>query len=140
MEDFKTKLDDIKLSVTVQVFSDALLDGSNKIFISIYHKDAPRKWRKMDANQKQPNVFTSQIDKSRVLKRPILKIRTNFIVDDISLKESIAKVSTVKYKIEDTLNNADYVSKFEVNEEEYDLGKSDDETFSIAKKVNVIFT
>lgn len=140
MEKFETKLDDNTLKIFLKTSSDAILDGPNKIFFTIYTKDKPKKWRKVIVKRESPNTFSAEIVKTRLQKRPILKMRSNYIVDNIDLKESIAKVSTVTYNLEDTLNSKDYVSKHQSNKDEYDLGRSDDETFSITKRVNIVLT
>jgi len=67
-------------------------------------------------------------------------MRSNYIVDDKDLKKSIAKTSTVTYKLKDTLNSKDYKSKFQDNDKEYDLGNPKDETFSITKKITIKLT
>ncbi|MBL7558588.1 hypothetical protein JAO71_02135 [Olleya sp. YSTF-M6] len=140
MDEFKTKLDNQTLDISVTVSSDALMDGSSKIFITIYHEDHPRRWRKIDAFQDDNNVFSASIEKSRLSKRPILKIRTNFIVDTIDLKDAIVKTSTCNYLLKDELNEASFTSNYQDNENEFDLGKSDDETFSISKKIHIELT
>jgi hypothetical protein len=137
MDTFEAKLDNQKLTIEAQISSDALLDGSSKIFVTIYHEDTPRRWRKIDVQLEGNNRFTAIVEKSRLQKRPIIKIRTNYIVDAINLKESIVKVTTVKYAINDGLKTVDFVSKFETNTEEFDLGTAEDETFSITKRVKV---
>jgi len=137
MDTFEAKLDNQKLTIEAQISSDALLDGSSKIFVTIYNEDTPRRWRKIDVQLEDNNRFTAIVEKSRLQKRAIIKIRTNYVVDAINLKESIVKVSTVKYAINDGLKTVDFVSKFETDTEEFDLGTLEDETFSITKRVKV---
>ena len=137
MEKFETNLDNHKIKITAKVSSDALLDGSNKIFITIYHEDKPKRWRKIIAKQDNINKFSAEIVKSRLQKRPIVKIRTNYIVDDKDLKKQIAKTSTVKYTFNDPIVSDNYVSKYQINDLEYDLGSDQDETFSITKRVKI---
>ncbi|QRM88793.1 hypothetical protein FG167_05945 [Lacinutrix sp. WUR7] len=135
METFNTEFDISPIQIIVEPSSDALLDGSGKVRLSIYHEDAPRKWRKVDVIDQGSNIFNASTDKSRLIKRPILKIRTNFIVDDLALKEQIAKTTTITYKLDDE----NFESSFDINEDEYDLGRTTDETFSITKRIQVLF-
>ena len=136
MATFKTTLDDNPLTITIIPSSDALLDGSNKILITIYNEDEPKKWRKIQVEEPRSKKFTADIVKIRLVKRPIIKIRTNFIVDNVSLKEQIAKVTTVAYQLEDTTSTENYVS---IYDEGFDLGASDDETFSVTQRIEVLF-
>lgn len=139
MENFTTKLDANNLNVSVTTNSDALPDGSNKLFVTIYHADNPKRWRKIEVVENSPNDFSFSVVKSRLKKRPIVKIRSNYIVDDTNLKKQIAKVTTIAYAFDDTTNDKDYTSKYQDDDTEYDLGKDDDETFSVTKRVTVSF-
>jgi len=136
MATFKTTLDDNPLTITIIPSSDALLDGSNKVLITIYNEDEPKKWRKIQVEEPRSKKFTADIVKIRLVKRPLIKIRTNFIVDNVSLKEQIAKVTTVAYQLDDTTNTENYVS---IYDEGFDLGASDDETFSVTQRIEVSF-
>ncbi|WP_303316480.1 hypothetical protein Q4Q34_06640 [Flavivirga abyssicola] len=140
METFETKLDDNPLDIIIKPSSDALLDGSNKVLVTIYNKEEPRKWRKVNVEKAGSNKFHAEILKTRLERKPTIKIRTNFIVDNIDLKEQIVKTTTIRYNLTDTLNSKDYESKYQNNDKEYDMGRADDETFSVSKRIEVLFT
>ena len=136
METFETQLDGESIKITITTFSDALLDGSNKVAISIYHPDTPRKWRKVSVDQIDTNKFEARITKDRLEERPVIRVRVNFIVDDIDLKEQIAKLTLVKYHLKDTTNDKVYESTYDGD---FNMGRKDDETFNIVKKIKVVF-
>ncbi len=136
METYIAKLDENPLEITLKISSDALLDGFNKVLITIYNEAEPRKWRKIEVTKSNSNIFNAEIVKKRLVKRPVLKMRVNFIVDDVNLKTQIAKKTSIAYNLKSINDTEKYESKYD---DGFDLGSTNDETFSVTKRIEIIF-
>lgn len=139
METFKTKLNDNPIKINLSINTDALIDGPNGVYITIYHPDSPRKWRKVKVYVNDQDQFEAVITKKRLVARPIIKIRISLIVDDLSLKEQIAETTEIDYHLNDTNDPTKaelYESKYD---DDFNMGSSNDQTFNVVKKIKVIF-
>lgn len=139
METFNTPNDNQPISIIIKTSSDAVMTGPNKIFMTIYHEDTPNNWRKVSIIEVVPNKeFSATIEKPRTLLRDIIRIKSKFAVDNTSLKESIAKTTTLDYKLNGGLGNEeDFETNYTDHKSEYNLGSANDETFTIVKKIKV---
>ncbi|WP_296385121.1 hypothetical protein [Winogradskyella sp.] len=142
MEEFKTKKDTNPVNIIIKPSSDAILDGPNKVRISIYNENAPRKWRKVKVIETELNkTFEATIEKQRIVDRPIIKIKTNLFADPLSKKDDMLKTTTVSYNLSSAVTDEkDYESTFLNHSEEYDPGSSIDQTFSVTKRIKTILT
>jgi len=139
METFNTPNDNQPISITIKTSSDAVMTGPNKIFMNIYHEDTPNNWRKVKVTEVVPNEeFTATIEKSKIVLRDIIRIKSKFAVDDTDLKESIAKTTTIDYNLNGGPGNEkDFETNYTDHKSEYNLGSANDETFSIVKRIKV---
>jgi len=142
MEEFKTPNNTNPVNVIIKPSSDAILDGPNKVRISIYDESTPRKWRKVKVTETEFNkTFEAAIDKERLVDRPIIKIKTNLFADPISRKDDMLKTTTVSYNLTSiAADEKEYESTFLDHPEEYDPGSSNDQTFSVTKRIKTILT
>lgn len=139
METFKTKLNDKSISINLLINTDALLDGPNAVYITIYHPDNPRKWRKVKVNINDQDQFEAIITKERLVARPIIKMRVSLIVGDLNLKEQIAETTEIEYQFKDTGDQTKdklYKSKYD---DDFNMGNPNDQTFNVIKKIKVIY-
>ena len=142
LEKFTSKNNNQPITIIVKPNSDALLDGPNKVRISIYNENTPRKWRKVKVRETDPNsTFQASIDKERLVERPIIKIKSNYFVDNIDNKAVIISTTTVAYNLQSNVaDQQDYESTFIEHPDEYDAGRDDDETFCVTKRIETILT
>ncbi|MDC8002430.1 hypothetical protein POV27_00065 [Aureisphaera galaxeae] len=142
MENYQTPEDSTPLTVNISPSSDAQLDGPNEVRVTVYHEDTPKQWRKISVTKISEGEYEAQIDKSMLTDRPVVKIKTNLIVDSSQMpsKDAVVQNSEVDYTFNGGSNPADFESRFSTDSSEYDDGSDTDETFSITKKVAITLT
>lgn len=142
MENYQTPEDSNPLIITIVPSSDAQLDGPNEVRVTVYHEDTPKQWRKIAVTKLTNGDYEAQVDKSMLTDRPIVKVKTNLIVDSSQMpsKDMVVQNSEVDYTFDGGGNPTNFQSRFGVDSSEYDDGSATDETFSITKKVAITLT
>ncbi|MBX2829219.1 MAG: hypothetical protein KTR22_13720 [Flavobacteriaceae bacterium] len=141
MENYQTPKDSNPLTIIIEPSSDAAFDGPDEIKVTIYHDDNSRSWRKIPVEEISNGIYKAEIDKEMLEDRPIVKMRSNYIVDATQKpnKKLVMQKTTVDYNY-DGGTSKDYKSEFGVDDSTYDGGSDDDETFFVIKKIEVTLT
>ncbi|GAB5398423.1 MAG: hypothetical protein Aureis2KO_00080 [Aureisphaera sp.] len=141
MENYQTPKDSNPLDIIIEPSSDAALDGPNEVMVTVYHEDTPRQWRKITVTEISNGIYKAEVDKEMLTDRPIIKIKTSFIVDSTQMpsKELVMQQTTIDYNF-DGGASVDFKSAFGQDPSEYDDGRADDETFMVIKKVSITLT
>ena len=140
MENFITPEDSNDLQVLLMLSSDAKLDGPNEVFATIYHIDDKRSYRKVSVEKIADAHYKVLADKKMLKERPVLKIKSFFIVDNVQLtdKDRVIKATKNNYTFKGP-PDVDFKSDYAFNKEEYVKGKPTDETFNVTKRVTINF-
>ncbi len=142
MENYQTPEDSNPLEIIIEPSSDAAFDGPNEVMVTVYHDDNPRKWRKIAVTEISNGIYKAEIEKDKLTDRPIVKIRSSFIVDSNQMpnKSLVVQQTTVDYNFDGGNGSADYKSTHDQDPTEYDEGRSNDETFTVTKRVSITLT
>ncbi len=140
METFKTKDDNQDIEIIIKTSSDAVMTGPNKIFMTIYNEASSTNWRKVIVDEIKANEeFKAVVKKSRLKKRPIIRIKSKYAADSTDLKEAMAKTTKLTYDFDENSGSIEsFATNYKDNKDEYHLGSSNDETFSVVKRIKVI--
>lgn len=140
MENFDTPDDTNLLQVKIQLSSDAKLDDPDEVYVTIYNENDQRSYRKISVEKISDNLYKINADKKMLKERPIIKIKSYFIVDGVQLpdKDLIINVTKNKYRFKGT-PDVDFNSDYSINKNEYVKGKPTDETFNVTKRVLINF-